>query len=473
MIEKKDIKKIDEYLYEIPKSFRADMKVPARFYASPKFLEKILAERALEQLVNTATLEGVFKYALAMPDIHEGYGFPIGGVVAVDKEKGIISPGGVGYDINCGVRLLKTGLKEKEIVPKKRELMEEIYRTVPAGLGSEGALRISFDELDKYLEGGAEYAVKRGYGGLKDLEKIEENGRMKQAKAAKVSDRAKKRGAKQLGTLGSGNHFMELQKTVNIFDKEAAEKLDIKQNEIFIMIHTGSRGLGHQVASDYIEIMRQAMKKYSIKIPDPELACAPFNSSEGQDYFQAMAASANFAWANRQIIMELVRRAMNKILGTPKEQVSLIYDVAHNIAKLENKFIVHRKGATRAFGPGNPNIPSIYRELGQPVIIPGSMGTFSFLMLGTKKAEKETFGSNAHGAGRILSRKKAKHQVRGEELRKELEKQGIAVFSKSDPGLAEEAPIAYKDVVEVADIIAKAGISKKVVQLKPIGVVKG
>jgi len=462
MIKKEDIKKIGENLYEIPKTFRSDMKVPARFYANDFFFNKLLLERALGQLVNTATLNGAYKYAIAMPDIHEGYGFPIGGVLAVDKDRGVISPGGVGYDINCGVRLLKTGLAEKEIIPKKRELLNEIFKTVPAGMGGRGPLSLSFEELDKYLENGAEYAVKKGFGEVKDLDNIEENGRFKIANPKKVSEKAKKRGQNQLGTLGSGNHFLEIQKAVKIFDKEVAQKLKIKKGEIFVMIHTGSRGLGHQVASDYIEIMREAMKKYKIKIPDPELSCAPFNSLEGQNYFKAMAAACNFAWANRQIITEMVRRALNKFLGIPKEQVKLIYDVAHNIAKIENNFVVLRKGATRAFGPGNKNIPKHYQNIGQPVIIPGSMGTSSFLMVGTRKAEEETFGSNAHGAGRIMSRKKAKKQIRGEILKKELEEKGIAIFSKSNFGLAEEAPVAYKNIEDVADIITKAGISKKV-----------
>lgn len=473
MIQKKDFKQIGKYLYEIPKNFRDDMKAPARFYSSPAFLEKLLGERALEQLVNTATLDGVYKYALAMPDIHEGYGFPIGGVVALDKTKGLISPGGVGYDINCGVRLLKTGLFLEEFNSKKRELMEEVFKTVPAGLAGKGAARISLEELDKFLEWGAEYAVEKGFGTAKDLENTEENGRLKTADAGKVSDRAKKRGKDQLGTLGSGNHFLEIQRVAGIFDKKVADRLNIQPDEVFVMIHTGSRGLGHQVATDYIEIMRAAMKKYNIKIADPELVSAPLNSKEGQDYFKAMSAAANFAWVNRQVITEMTRRAFNRVFGIPKEQVVLIYDVAHNMAKIEGNLIVHRKGATRAFGPGNPNIPLIYRDIGQPAILPGSMGTASYLMLGTKKAEEETFGSTAHGAGRVLSRHKAKRMVKGEELRKELEKEGIAIFSTSNVGLAEEAPIAYKNIEEVANITASAGIAKKVIQLRPIGVVKG
>ncbi|MCL6471927.1 MAG: RtcB family protein [Firmicutes bacterium] len=472
-VQKQDLKQIGNYLYEIPKTFRPDMKVPARFYSTPGFIEKLLEERAIEQLINTATLDGVYKYVVAMADIHEGYGFPIGGVVAVDKTRGVISPGGVGYDINCGVRLLKTGLTVEELNARKIDLMEEIFKTVPAGLASKSAVKISFEELDKFLEGGAEYAAQKGFGTVKDLENIEENGRLRIADSGKVSDRAKKRGRDQLGTLGSGNHFLEIQRVTDIFDKEVADKLNIQQDEVFVMIHTGSRGLGHQVASDYIEIMRAAMKKYNIKVPDPELVSAPFNSEEGQDYFKAMAAAANFAWANRQIIMEKTRRAFNRTLRIPKEQIYLIYDVAHNIAKVEGNLIVHRKGATRAFGPGNSNIPPVYRDIGQPVIIPGSMGTASYLMLGTKKAEEETFGSAAHGAGRALSRHKAKRIVRGEELRTELEKEGIAVFSTSNVGLAEEAPVAYKNIDEVANITAETGIAKKVVRLKPIGVVKG
>lgn len=469
----KGFKRIGKYLYEIPKSFRADMKVPARFYSGPAFLEKLLEERALEQLVNTATLKGAYKYVMAMPDIHEGYGFPIGGVVAVDKKTGLISPGGVGYDINCGVRLLKTGITEEELAPKKRDVLEEIFNTVPAGLRGKSLVRVFLEELDRFLEGGAAYAVERGFGTRDDLERIEENGRLKTADVRKVSDRAKKRGKDQLGTLGSGNHFLEVQKAVKIFDQDVAEKLRIRRGEVFVMIHTGSRGLGHQVASDYIEIMREAMKKYNIKVPDPELVSAPFTSQEGRDYFGAMSAAANFAWANRQIIMEMTRRAFDKVLGIPKEQVSLIYDLAHNIAKVEGNLVVHRKGATRAFGPGNPNIPQFYRNIGQPVIIPGSMGTSSFLMLGTRKAEEETFGSTAHGAGRVLSRHKAKREVRGEELREELEREGIAIFSRSNVGLAEEAPIAYKNIEEVVNITAETGVARKVVQLRPLGVVKG
>ncbi|MCL5093999.1 MAG: RtcB family protein [Patescibacteria group bacterium] len=472
-IERKDIKKINSYLWEIPATFRKDMKVPARFYANEKFLDKVLEERALEQLINTATLPGVQKYVLAMPDIHEGYGFPIGGVAAMDQKTGMISPGGVGYDINCGVRLLKTGISFKDVEGKKHDFMANLMRSIPAGLGRGGAVRVSFDELDKYLEKGASFAVEEGFGFKDDLEKIEENGCLRQASPAKVSDRAKKRGIGQLGTLGSGNHFLELQKAEEVFDQEIAEKLDIKKDEIFIMIHTGSRGLGHQTASDYIEVMRQAMQKYKISIPDPELACTPFNSPEGQDYFEGMAAAANFAWANRQIITELVRRDFSRIFKIPKEQISLIYDVAHNIAKIEGDLVVHRKGATRAFGPNNSAVPKIYREIGQPVIIPGSMGTASYFLLGTKKAEEETFGSNAHGAGRVMSRHKAKRKIQGGILKKELEAEGITIMAHSKPGLAEEAPFAYKNIEEVTDIIAESGISKKVLKLRPIGVLKG
>jgi tRNA-splicing ligase RtcB len=485
----KDFKKISDYVWEIPKNFRHDMKVPARIYITREMLEKILGERAVEQLINVATLPGIEEYALAMPDIHQGYGFPIGGVAAIRSEDGVISPGGVGYDINCGVRLLLSQHHTSELKDKIVLLANQIQRDIPSGVGRGSDLKLSQKELAEVLNTGVKWALQNGYAEKEDLEAIEEEGSYKEADASSVTERAKKRGQDQLGTLGAGNHFIEIQEVEQIYDEPVAQKFGIFQGQITIMIHTGSRGLGHQTCTDYVRIMDRAMAKYNIRLPDRELACAPFKSEEGQKYFRAMAASANFAWANRQMITYEARKAWNRILGNGGK-LKILYDVAHNIAKLEKyngrEYIIHRKGATRAFGPssapqggaleGKPvrsELPEKYRETGQPVIIPGSMGTASYVLVGTEIAMQETFGSTCHGAGRAMSRMKSKRVVNLSELKKRLEEKGIVVRAGSAKGLVEEAPESYKDIEEVISVVHGAGIALKVAKLKPLAVIKG
>ena len=473
MISKDNLTKIYDWLWEIPKNFRSDMRVPARVYASEKMLNEIFRDRSLEQLVNVATLPGIQKYAIAMPDIHEGYGFPIGGVAAFDIKEGIISPGGIGYDINCGVRLLRSDKKYEEVKSYLEELGRAIYREVPSGVGRGGKLDLKGKEFDEVLKKGAPQMVEMEYGNAEDLEHLESRGQLQNAEPSLVSNTAKARGRDQLGTLGAGNHFVEVGVVENIFDEESAKKLGLFKDQITILIHTGSRGLGHQIATDYIRIMMNVMPKYKITLPDRELACAPFKSKEGQDYFHAMSCGANFAWANRQLITWEVRKAWEDVLGSAGGRLDIIYDVAHNIAKIEEypiemrnkkreieKLIIHRKGATRAFP-------------GQPVIIPGSMGTGSYLLIGQETAMEESFGSTCHGAGRRMSRTQAKRQIRGSELKQELQKRGIVINAGSLSGLAEEAPEAYKDVDEVVEVVHNAGIAKKVARLRPVAVVKG
>ena len=460
---KTDLEKLTDYLWQIPQTYRGDMRVPARVYADERMLDSILGDRSLEQLVNVTTLPGIQKYALAMPDAHEGYGFPIGGVAAVDARDGVISPGGIGYDINCGVRVLRTGQTRDDIAPVIRKLAHSIAREIPSGVGRGGKLVLKGSDLDRVLAGGAERAVEIGYGDGADLDHIESRGRIPGADAERVSSDAKQRGHDQLGTIGSGNHFVEVDVVETIYDEAAASKLGIVKDAIVVQIHTGSRGLGHQVATDSIQQMMKAMPKYGIHLPDRELACAPLSSPEGERYLAAMAAAANFAFANRQIITAGVRRAWKQELGEPA-MVAILYDVAHNIAKREDhegrKLVVHRKGATRAF----PD---------QPVLIPGSMGTASYLLLGLEGSMKQTFGSSCHGAGRVMSRMKAKKQIDGHELRARLERLGIVAEAGSLKGLVEEAPEAYKDIDAVVEIVARAGIAKKVARFKPIAVVKG
>lgn len=468
VISKSDLKKISDYIWEIPKTFRGDMRVPARVFANEELISDLFKDRSLEQLVNVATLPGIQKWALAMPDIHEGYGFPIGGVAAFDAVTGIISPGGIGYDINCGVRLIKTPYAYEEIKNKISELATRLYEEVPSGVGRGGRLDLSNKELDEVLLKGVDQMIEVGYATEHDKEHCEAGGRLTDANPGLVSNIAKDRGRDQLGTIGAGNHFVEVQRVEQIFDKETAKTLGLFENQTIIMVHCGSRGLGHQNATDYIRIMATAMTKYGIKLPDQELACAPFNSPEGQNYWQSMTACANFAWANRQFITWEIREAWRKTFGGQMSDVNnqllLIYDVAHNLAKLEDydgkKVVVHRKGATRSF----PD---------QPVLIPGSMGTASYVLAGSPEAMEISFGSSCHGAGRVMSRTKAKHQVRGSILKQELERKGIVVRSGSMSGLAEEAPIAYKDVEEVVDVVHGAGLAKKVARLKPVAVCKG
>lgn len=464
-ITKKDLKKISENIWEIAKSFRSDMRVSARVYASEKLLEKIWEDQSLEQLVNTTTLPGVYRYTLAMPDVHEGYGCPIGGVIATDLNDGVISPGAIGYDINCGVRSLVSGATYQDIKDFLPHLVEELFKNVPSGVGSTGKIKLTPRGMKNVLERGAEFVVEKGYGAQEDLLATEEGGCLKGADASLVSDHAKARGRDQLGTLGSGNHFLEIQKVDKIYDEATAQKWNLILDRITITIHSGSRGLGHQNCTDYVGKMRSAIQKYNIKLPDPELACAPFNSKEGQTYFKSMGAAANFAWANRQCMVHYVRGVWQKVMKGKINDFTLkqIYDVAHNIAKLEEydgkKLVIHRKGATRAFHD-------------QPVIIPGSMGTASYLLIGAN-AEKETFGTVCHGAGRLMSRAKAKRSVWGKELQKKLAEQGIIARSHSMSGLAEEAPSAYKDINEVVDVVHNLGLAHKVAKLVPLGVIKG
>jgi len=478
MISKKDFKKINDYLWEIPQSFRQDMKVPARIYASEKLLRET-EDEALIQLVNTATMPGIVKYAIAMPDIHSGYGPPIGGVGAMRLPEGVISPGFVGYDENCGCRLLLSDYQEKDIRPYLDKLAAEIQREVPSGLGKGRAIKLSIEEINKILEGGVPYLVERGYGEKEDIENCEHRGRMEQADNSCVSERAKNRGRDQVGTLGSGNHFCELDKVEEIFDDEAAKIFGLFKGQVVVFIHTGSRGLGHQNCTDYLRIVIPAYPRYGIRLPDKELACVPFNSSEGQRFFKAMSAACNYAWSNRHMIMHYVRRAWKSVLGE-KANLKLLYDVAHNIAKIEEyeingekmKLIVHRKGATRAFPPGHPEIPGRYRSVGQPVLIPGSMGTSSYVLVGTEESKEAWYTVN-HGAGRAMSRHEAMRRVSGQEVVKSLKSKGIIVKCQSLRGIAEEAPLAYKDVEEVVEVVHNAGLSKKVAKLSPLAVIKG
>ncbi len=481
MLSKKDFRKINDYLWEIPKSFRADMRVPARAYVSEKMLEESFKDRSLEQLVNISTLPGIQKYALAMPDMHEGYASPIGGVAAIRISDGIISPGMCGYDINCGMKLLKSGYSEKEIKPYLEKLATEIQKEVPSGLGRGRQIKLSIGEIDKILEGGIPHLVKNGYGEKEDSENCEAGGRLDWADTSSVSEHAKNRGRDQVGTLGSGNHFLEIQKVDEIFDEKVAESFGLFKNQVIIMVHCGSRGLGHQVCSDYLrEFIPLMEQKYKIKVPDREFACVPFNSSEGQRYFAAMAAAANYAWANRQMIAHFVRKAWKNVLGEKASPLVVLYDVAHNIIKREKYIIdgketevaVHRKGATRAFPPGHPELPPLYRDTGQPAILPGSMGTGSYILVGTKEGE-ESFYSTAHGSGRAMSRHAALRKFTGGEVVKNLEKLGIIVKCHSLRGIAEEAPMAYKNIDEVIEVVHQAGLSKKVTKLIPLVVIKG
>jgi len=478
------LEKVDDYRWRIPKSYKSGMRVDGLIFSSKELLDEVKEEQALEQVANVAFLPGIVSYSLAMPDIHWGYGFPIGGVAAMRLSDGVVSPGGVGFDINCGVRLLRTNLTEAEVRPKIRELMEALYRNVPSGLGSEGKIRLRHGEIDEVLAKGARWAVEHGYGRRNDLETTEEHGEMRGADPSLVSGKAKERGTPQLGTLGSGNHFLEVAVIDQIHDEAVAKEMGIEQlGQVMLLIHCGSRGLGHQAADDYISVMVNAMKKYNIEMPDRQLACAPINSEEGQNYLAAMRCAANYAWANRQCIAHWVREAFCKVLGKCEEDAGLemIYDVAHNIAKIEEheldgkkvKLCVHRKGATRAFPAGHPDIPPKYARIGQPVLIPGDMGRFSYVLAGTEQAMKESFGSTCHGAGRVKSRAAAKRMLRGEEVLRRLDSRGITVRTGSMKGLAEEASEAYKDVTAVVNVAHNAGISKIIARSRPIGVIKG
>jgi len=481
----KKLNKIDDYRWEIPKDYKPGMRVPGLIYASEAMLKSILEEQSLEQVANVAFLPGIVQHSLAMPDIHSGYGFPIGGVAATTVKDGVISPGGVGYDINCGVRLLRTNLTEKEVRPKIKELINELFTNVPSGLGSEGKIRISERELDEVMIKGARWAIEHGFGFSEDLEVTEEEGCLDRANPEKISTKAKKRGIPQLGTLGSGNHFLEVQIVSEIYERDIAKVMGIDQvGQVLVLIHTGSRGFGHQVCSDHLRIMEVvAQKKYGISLPDRELACVPINSEEGKDYLSAMACAANYAWTNRQCITHWTRESFVKIMGKSLSELGMeqIYDVAHNIAKMEKYSVndkdltlcVHRKGATRAFPAGHKDIPQKYKRVGQPVLIPGDMGRCSYIATGTDKAMRESFGSTCHGAGRAQSRTAARRSLRGAEVARELESRGITVKTGSISSLAEEASQAYKDVTDVVEVAHQAGISRKVAMAVPIGVIKG
>ena len=478
------LEKVDEYRWQIPKSYKAGMRVPGLIYADEDMLEHILEEQALEQVANVAFLPGIVGYSLAMPDIHWGYGFAIGGVAAMRVDDGVVSPGGVGFDINCGVRILRTNLVQEEVQPRIKRLIEALYNDVPSGLGSKGKIRLRSGEIDEVLVRGSRWAVEKGYGRPEDLDTTEERGEMAGTDTARVSGRAKERGVPQLGTLGSGNHFLEVAVVDEIYEPDIAGVMGINQpGQVMLLVHCGSRGLGHQVADDYIKEMVRAMQKYDIEVPDRQLACSPVKSPEGQAYLAAMRCAANYAWANRQCITHWVREAFCRVLGKSEEEagLELIYDVTHNIAKIEEhevdghreRLCVHRKGATRAFPAGHPDIPQKYSAVGQPILIPGDMGRVSYVLVGTERAMQETFGSTCHGAGRLQSRAAAKRRQSGRDVLAALEARGITVRAGSLSGLAEEAPEAYKDVNSVVGITHGAGISKKVARTRPIAVVKG
>ncbi|KAA0013365.1 MAG: RtcB family protein [Thermoplasmata archaeon] len=482
------LNKVGDYRYEIPKSYRGingnlKMKVPALIYASDEMLPAIRKDNAPEQTANVATLPGIVGKSLAMPDIHWGYGFPIGGVAATDAEEGVISPGGVGFDINCGVRLVRTNMSIGDINKETiKQLVDELFRNVPSGVGSQAKVRLNKMQLNEVLEMGARWAVENGYGWEEDLEYLEENGCMEIADSNYVSEKAKDRGKAQVGSLGAGNHFLEIQRVAEIFDEEAAKVYGIEKDQIVVMIHTGSRGCGHQICSDYLRVLEQAVRKYNISLPDRQLACAPLKSNEGERYFKAMACAANFAWANRQMIVHWVRESFERVLRQNAEdmEMHIVYDVCHNIAKIEEHEVdgkkmevcVHRKGATRSFGPGRKEVPAKYRNVGQPVLIPGDMGTESYLLKGTNQAE-EAFGSTCHGAGRVMSRAEAKRRWRGREIAHMLEQKGIYAHPASWIVMAEESPDAYKDVSQVVSATHGAGLSLKVAKMIPLGVVKG
>lgn len=481
---RKIVKKIDDYRWEIPTSYKAGMTVPGRIFASESMLDHIWEEHAFEQVANVAFLPGIVDYSLAMPDIHWGYGFPIGGVAATRVRDGVVSPGGVGFDINCGVRLVRTSLTEEEVKPEIEPLVNALFHDIPSGLGSEGKIKASRKELDEVMLRGSRWALEKGYGFPEDIVTTEESGCIKGARADKVSDKAKKRGLPQLGTLGSGNHFLEVAVVDEIYDGDAARVMGIEAlGQVLLLIHTGSRGFGHQICSDYVAILGQAVKKYGINLPDRQLACAPIESAEGRDYLAAMACAANYAWTNRQFILHWARESFARVFDKGQAELGMrqVYDVCHNIAKLESydingkaeKLCVHRKGATRAFPAGHPDVPEAYQAIGQPVLIPGDMGRCSYVALGTDTAMAETFGSTCHGAGRLQSRGAAKRSLKGADVARSLAARGIVVKSGSMASLAEEAPQAYKDVSEVVEITHRAGISRKVVKTRPIGVIKG
>lgn len=483
MAKVKTLEKVDEYRWALPTSHKEGMRVHGMIYMDREMLEEMLEDQALEQVANVAFLPGIVRASLAMPDIHWGYGFPIGGVAATRVSDGVISPGGIGFDINCGVRLLRTNLTFEEAQPKLQDLVNLLFTYIPTGVGSTGKIKLSESAFRSVMTKGARWALEQGYGWSEDLDHLEEHGSLPLANPDVVSREAVKRGHDQLGTLGSGNHFAEVQVVEELYDLHAAEVLGLHKGQVTLLIHTGSRGFGHQIATDYIAVMGGATRKYGINIPDRQLACAPVTSEEGERYFGAMACAANFAWANRQAITHWAREAFEQVFKRSAESLGMhiVYDVAHNIAKFEEyevdgrkeKLCIHRKGATRAFPPGHPELTLDYQSIGQPVLVPGDMGRYSFVMLGTKKAIEETFGSSCHGAGRQKSRSQAKREVKYKDLLDELGRKGIFIRASSRETVTEEAPVAYKDVERVVDVCHGAGISKKVAKLRPVGVIKG
>jgi tRNA-splicing ligase RtcB len=483
MIRKQDLKQISAFRWEIPVSFRKDMRVPVHIFADPELLEAALGDKSIEQAINSATLPGLVGQVLVMPDVHQGYGFPIGGIAASRYPDGIISPGAIGYDINCGVRLLATRIPYEKIEPYIDELADSLYQNCPSGVGVSGHILLSKQELKRVCREGAGWALKHGYASRNDLDRTEETGCLAGADPEAVSERAMQRGRSQLGTLGAGNHFIEVEIVEQVFDEKAAAAMGLRIGQLAVQIHCGSRGFGHQICSDYVREFQEAVRRYNIHLPDRELVCAPLNSVEGERYLAAMNCAANYAFCNRQVLAHYARKAFEEVLTGHVSDWDLyqVYDIAHNMGKLETHVLagkevrvcVHRKGATRAFGPGFKGLPDVYRSLGQPVLVPGSMGTASWVLLGTEGSMRQSFGSSCHGAGRVMSRKQAKREVRGSDLRQHLEAEGIHIRAGSMSGLAEEAPRAYKDVDRVIEVVVGAGIAAKVARLKPLVVIKG
>lgn len=476
-------KKIAENQYEIEADSNIGMKVPVRIYANDSLLQKMLTDRTIMQAQNVASIPGIVGHSVVLPDGHEGYGFPVGGVAAMDAEEGMISPGGVGYDINCGVRLLRSNLTEDAVRTKLKELVTDLFGSIPSGVGSKGSVKLSHSQLDEVLTRGVNWAIDNGYGNSHDAEVCEENGQIDKADPNKISDKARKRGLPQLGSLGSGNHFLEVQKVAEIHDQEAAEKMGITEGTITVLLHCGSRGFGHQVCSDYLRVSEQAMGKYDIHLNDRELACVPNTSEEGESYRKAMFSALNYAWSNRQMLTHWTRKSFERVFNQSESDLDmkLVYDVAHNIAKIEKhkingeerKLVIHRKGATRAFPADREEVPLKYRHLGQPVLVPGSMGTASWILLGQPNSMNLSFGSTAHGAGRTMSRSKARRNFTEDNVKKSLNDKGIFIKALTRDGVVEETPQAYKDVDSVVNVSHDLGIATKVAKLVPIGVIKG
>jgi tRNA-splicing ligase RtcB (3'-phosphate/5'-hydroxy nucleic acid ligase) len=483
MIRIQDLIKISDHEWEIPQTFRPDMRVPVRIFATRRLLDHIAGDKSLEQAVNAATLPGLVGHVVVMPDMHQGYGFPIGGVAATEFPGGVISPGGIGYDINCGVRLLASSIQAEDAAPFMDTLASLLNQYCPSGVGKDGFINLNQPELERLMREGSRWAFKNGYATETDLARTEESGCLDGANPAKVSDRAKKRGGAQIGSVGAGNHFVEVDRVETVLDSKTASTFGLQEGYLVVQIHCGSRGLGHQVCTDYVQEFQAAVRRYNIDQPDRELVCAPMDSPEGMAYLGAMRAAANFAFANRQLLAHSARRAFEATFSGKLKgwQLVQVYDICHNIGKLEThmvngepiKVCVHRKGATRAFGPGAPGLPPEYQHTGQPVLVPGSMGTASWVLAGTEMSMLLSWGSSCHGAGRMMSRAQAKHEIRGDDLRRKMQEQGIQVRAGSMPGLAEEAPSAYKDVDEVVETVVAAGIVRKVARLRPLAVVKG